>query len=89
MLVLQMEEKAFRNIKNHQNGTDPVENGSNEKLANNLSCTESDATINKKKFCADEMNDKNKSKQKYQDKKSESNFRNERRRTIPQNACAC
>lgn len=45
-----MEEKAFRNIKNHQNGTDRVENASNvqsnEKLAKNLSCTGSDATIN-------------------------------------------
>lgn len=88
-----MEEKAFRNIKNHQNGTDRVENTSNvqsnEKLAKNLSCTGSDATINNFFFCADEMNDKNKSEQKYRDKKSESNFHNERRRTIPQNACAC
>lgn len=29
MLVLKMEEKASRNIKNHQNGTDRVENASN------------------------------------------------------------
>lgn len=57
-VILKITKTEQIELKTHQNAQ------SNEKLAKNLSCTESDATINNFFFCVVEMNDKNKSEPK-------------------------